>query len=94
MHSGSKAKDELKNVPLSYTKELAKEYCTDKIDCYLVKLQIDKMGHAMYGYLFYPKNAKQGSHPVVLTPPGAGIKTIKEPCATSIMPRTDSSASR
>ena len=73
------AKDELKNVPLSYTKELAKEYCTDKIDCYLVKLQIDKMGHAMYGYLFYPKNAKQGSHPVVLTPPGAGIKTIKEP---------------
>ena len=23
------AKDELKNVPLSYTKELAKEYCTD-----------------------------------------------------------------
>lgn len=74
-----KAKDELKNVPLSYTKELAKEYCTDKIDCYLIKLQIDKMGHAMYGYLFYPKNAKQGSHPVVLTPPGAGIKTIKEP---------------
>ena len=74
-----KAKDELKNVPLSYTKELAKEYCTDKIDCYFVKLQIDKMGHAMYGYLFYPKNAKLGSHPVVLTPPGAGIKTIKEP---------------
>ncbi len=33
----------------------------------------------MYGYLFYPKNAKQGGHPVVLTPPGAGIKTIKEP---------------
>ena len=52
------------------------ECCTDKIDCYLVKLQIDKMGHAMYGYLFYPKNAKQGSHPVVLTPPGVGIKTI------------------
>lgn len=71
--------DELKKVPLSYTKELAKEYCTDKIDCYLIKLQIDKMGHAMYGYLFYPKNAKQGAHPVVLCPPGAGIKTIKEP---------------
>ncbi len=71
--------DELKPLPLKYTKELAPEYCTDKIDCYLVKLQIDKMGHAMYGYLFYPKNAKKGSHPVVLTPPGAGIKTIKEP---------------
>lgn len=72
-------KEEMAKVPLSYTKELAKEYCTDKIDCYLIKLQIDKMGHAMYGYLFYPKNAKAGSHPVVLTPPGAGIKTIKEP---------------
>ena len=71
--------DELKNVPLGYTKEIAKEYCTDKIDCYLIKLQIDKMGHAMYGYLFYPKNAKAGAHPVVLCPPGAGIKTIKEP---------------
>lgn len=71
--------EELKQVPMSYTKELYKDYCTDKIDCYLVKLQIDKMGHAMYGYLFYPKNAKQGGHPVVLTPPGAGIKTIKEP---------------
>lgn len=71
--------DELKKVSLSYTKELAEEYCTDKMDCYLVKLQIDKMGHAMYGYLFYPKNAKAGSHPVVLCPPGAGIKTIKEP---------------
>lgn len=72
-------KEELAKAPLSYTKELAKEYCTDKIDCYLIKLQIDKMGHAMYGYLFYPKNVKAGSHPVVLTPPGAGIKTIKDP---------------
>ena len=71
--------EELKQVPMSYTKELYKDYCTDKIDCYLVKLQIDKMGHSMYGFLFYPKNAKQGSHPVVLTPPGAGIKTIKDP---------------
>ncbi len=71
--------EDLKQVPLEYTKELAPAYCTDKIDCYLIKLQIDKMGHAMYGYLFYPKNAKTGSHPVVLTPPGAGIKTIKEP---------------
>lgn len=71
--------EDLKNVPLSYTKELAKEYCTDKIDCYLIKLQVDKSGHSMYGYLFYPKNAKAGSHPVVLNPPGAGIKTIKDP---------------
>lgn len=69
----------LKQVPMSYTKELYKDYCTDKIDCYLVKLQIDKMGHSMYGFLFYPKNAQPGKHPVVLCPPGAGIKTIKDP---------------
>lgn len=71
--------EELKQVPMSYTKELYKNYCTDKIDCYLVKLQIDKMGHSMYGFLFYPKNAQPGKHPVVLCPPGAGIKTIKDP---------------
>jgi len=70
---------DLEQVPMSYTKELAKEYCTDKMDCYLVKLQIDKMRHSMYAYLFIPKNAKAGFCPVVLTPPGAGIKTIKEP---------------
>lgn len=71
--------EELKQVPMSYTKELYKDYCTEKIDCYLVKLQIDKMGHSMYGFLFYPKNAQPGKHPVVLCPPGAGIKTIKDP---------------
>lgn len=71
--------EELKQVPMSYTKELYKGYCTDKIDCYLVKLQIDKMGHSMYGFLFYPKHAQPGKHPVVLCPPGAGIKTIKDP---------------
>lgn len=71
--------EKLKQVPMSYTKELYKDYCTDKIDCYLVKLQIDKMGHSMYGFLFYPKNAQPGKHPVVLCPPGAGIKTIKDP---------------
>ena len=71
--------EELKQVPMYYTKELYKDYCTDKIDCYLVKLQIDKMGHSMYGFLFYPKNAQPGKHPVVLCPPGAGIKTIKDP---------------
>lgn len=71
--------EELKQVPMSYTKELYKDYCTDKIDCYLVKLQVDNMGHSMYGFLFYPKNAQPGKHPVVLCPPGAGIKTIKDP---------------
>lgn len=70
---------EASEFPLKYTKEKAEEYCTEKIDCYLIKLQINNRGQAVYGYLFYPKNAKPGSCPVVLSPPGAGIKTIKEP---------------
>ncbi len=71
--------DELREVPLSYTKELAREYCTDKVDCYLVKIPVNRAKQCVYGYLFYPKNAQKGKHPVVLCPPGAGIKTIKEP---------------
>ncbi len=70
---------EMEQTPLQYTKELAKEYCTDKVTCYLIKLQINKQKQSVYGYLFYPKDATKGSCPVVLCPPGAGIKTIKEP---------------
>ena len=71
--------DELAKIPLSYTKEIAKEYCTDKVDCYLVKIPVSRRKQCVYGYLFYPKNAQPGKHPVVLCPPGAGIKTIKDP---------------
>ena len=71
--------DELAKIPLSYTKEIAKEYCTDKVDCSLVKIPVSRRKQCVYGYLFYPKNAQPGKHPVVLCPPGAGIKTIKEP---------------
>lgn len=71
--------DELAKLPLTYTKEIAKEYCTDKVDCYLVKIPVSRRKQCVYGYLFYPKNAQPGKHPVVLCSPGAGIKTIKEP---------------
>lgn len=69
---------EMRKLPLRYERELAKEYCTEKIDCWLIKLQIDRK-HWMYAYLTIPKNAKQGQHAAVLCPPGAGVKTIKEP---------------
>ena len=72
-------KMEAAKFPLEYTKKRVEKYCTDKVDCYLVKLQLNTQGQAVHGYLFYPKNAKKGSCPVVLCPPGAGIKTIKEP---------------
>ena len=75
----SKNIDEMRAFPLTYTKERADEYCTDKLDCYLLKVTLNKQRQAVYAYLFYPKGARQGSHPVVLCPPGAGIKTIKEP---------------
>ena len=71
--------DELAKPPLRYPKEIAKEYCTDKVDCYLVKIPVSRRKQCVYGYLIYPKNAQPGKHPVVLCPPGAGIKTIKEP---------------
>lgn len=70
---------ELKKVPLRYTIEPAPEYCTDKIDAFLVKLTVSGQNQAIYGYLTKPKGAAAGSCPVVLCPPGAGIKTIKEP---------------
>lgn len=73
------AVDEAEAFPLTYTKERAEEYCTDKVDCWLVKLTLNKRGQCIYGYLFYPKGAKERSCPVVLCPPGAGVKTIKEP---------------
>ena len=73
------AKAEAAQFPLTWTRTPAPEYSTDRIDCYLVKLQINNRGQAIYGYLFYPKDAQPGSCPVVLCPPGAGIKTIKEP---------------
>ena len=72
-------KQQAAKYPLTYTRELAKEYCTDKIDCYLIRLQLDNRGRCIYGYLTMPKETKHHSHPVVLCPPGAGIKTIKEP---------------
>lgn len=69
---------ELNAFPIEYSKEIASEYCTESTDCYLVKLMLNRT-QSVYGYLFYPKNAEKKSCPVVLCPPGAGIKTIKQP---------------
>lgn len=70
-------KEELAKFPLTYTKTPAHEYDTDKADCYLVKLDVNKQHQCIYAYLFIPKGKK--NCPVVLCPPGAGVKTIKEP---------------
>ena len=68
--------DEARQSPLSVTCEKVDKYTTDEFDCFLLKIKTDKK-HSVYGYLTKPK--KEGKYPVVLCPPGAGIKTIKEP---------------
>lgn len=73
----NKTKAEAAQFPLTYTKEYVEKYSTDKIDCYLIRLQLNKQNQCIYGYLFYPK--AEGKYPVVFCPPGAGIKTIKGP---------------
>lgn len=45
---------------------------TDKVEMSLVKLQCSRKGRYIYGYLSKPRSA--GKHPVLLVPPGAGVK--------------------
>ena len=65
-----------RKTPLSVSCKQVEHYSTDEFDCYLLKLKTDSR-HSIYGYLTKPK--AEGKHPVMLCPPGAGIKTIKEP---------------
>ena len=64
--------------PLKYTLEPADEYSTADVECSLLRLYTDRT-HSIYGYLFKPRGASAGSCPVVLCPPGAGVKTIRNP---------------
>ena len=68
------ARKEVKSLEVK--SEKVEKYCTDETDMYLLKIKYDKR-HSIYAYLSKPK--KDGKYPVVLCPPGAGIKTIKEP---------------
>ena len=68
--------EEARKTPVGVSCKRVEEYSTDEFDCYLLKLKTDKQ-HSIYGNLTKPK--KEGRYPVVLCPPGAGIKTIKEP---------------
>lgn len=70
--------NEVRKRPVKYIAEEAPEYTTDKMTCRLLKVDVDGQ-HSVYAYLFIPRNAAKGSCPAVLCPPGAGIKTIKEP---------------
>ncbi|MGD9929522.1 MAG: acetylxylan esterase [Mangrovibacterium sp.] len=69
-----KAKEDAAKCPMDVEKVFVPEYSSDLVDCYLVKLQAYKKGSFVYGYLTLPK--KEGKYPVVLSPPGAGIKPM------------------
>ena len=71
-----KVRKEVKSDKLIEKCERVDKYSTDDTDCYLLKIRTDRR-HSIYGYLTKPK--QPGKYPVVLCPPGAGIKTIKEP---------------
>lgn len=70
---------ELSKVKLQYTMVPSEKYSTDKFEAYLVNLIVNNQKQSVYGYLFIPRDAEPGSCPIVICPPGAGIKTIKEP---------------
>ena len=71
-----KARKEVSVERLAVSKKKVDDYCTDETDMYLLKLKTDQH-HSIYAYLSMPKTPSNS--PVVLCPPGAGVKTIKEP---------------
>ena len=78
--------DEARKFPIHYTKEYVAEMSNDKVECYRMKIDLDRERHSFYAYLLMPRGAKAGSCPVVLTPPGAGVKTIKDGTARRFWP--------
>lgn len=72
----ARALEEDARFPLRYSVEDSPRYTTDKMTCQLVKLELPD-SCSMYGYLFIPRG--DGKFPAVFCPPGAGVKTIKDP---------------
>lgn len=68
--------DEQSQLPLQCEVFPASEYATDKVDCYKFKLRCHSKddSHYIYGYLTRPK--KPGKYPIVISPPGAGVKPM------------------
>lgn len=78
--------EENRKMPMHYTKEFVADMSDERVDCYRLKIDIDRQKHAFYAYLLMPRGARPGSCPVVLTPPGAGVKTIKDGTARRFYP--------
>ena len=70
----TKAKEQAAQCPMDVNRVLVPGYSSDRVDCYLVKIQAFRKNHYVYGYLTVPK--KDGTFPIVFSPPGAGIKPM------------------
>ena len=70
--------EKARQFPLHYSKEYVKEMSNDKVEAWRLKIDLDKERHSFYAYLLMPRGAQKGSCPVVLTPPGAGVKPIRD----------------
>ena len=68
----SKAKEAAERIPMTVETQPLPEHSTETVDVSLVKIACWPEGHSIYGYLCTPKKA--GKYPVLLTPPGAGVK--------------------
>lgn len=68
--------DEQQQLPLSVEVTSAPQYDSDKATCQLVKIRCyRKQGeYYIYGYLTRPR--KEGKYPVLVSPPGAGVKPM------------------
>lgn len=66
--------DEQKKLPLQVEVTPAPEYSNEKIECQKVKIRCYRSDgqHYIYGYLSKPR--REGRYPVVVSPPGAGVK--------------------
>jgi len=67
------AKAEAATIPMDAVVTPLPQYATRTVDVFLVSLQNYKKGKRIYGYLCKPKAL--GKYPVMLNPPGAGVKS-------------------
>lgn len=68
--------DEQNKLPLQADVQPAPEFSSEKADCYLVKIRTWRKTAKsyVYGYLTIPKG--KGPYPIVVSPPGAGVKPM------------------
>lgn len=62
-------------VPMVIEKVPVPEYSTERVVCSRVKIQSYEKGFFLCGYLSEPRD--EAKHPVLLVPPGAGVKRIQ-----------------